>query len=417
VRFRQLSARGSDRATAYNTSRKLVRRGGQLYVTWLESPPAPGAMARIVLAACEAANGTIQRALILGEGIDNHCGAALALDRTGRLHAVIGAHHGSFLYRTSERPDDPASWSAPEALGPADTYPSLVVDASGTLHLSHRERGTRWQLWYRRKRPGQLWEAPRALAISPEPGYNHFMQSLSVGPAGTLHLTFQYHYAASGRAEDCAGRAAVYLYSEDGGESWINEGCRCSALPLTIKDARAICRWPEGGLRIGNHVIDGRGRPWLFAVTPDYQRGVLWRREAGEWIALDLESVWPELDLAGGCSSSLTRDASGRIWLAVAAEPYGVATPWFDPSHEILLLSLNEEGSARGHRQVTRTDPAVAHWLPALEPWDWARPREAAPPEETPWMLYTAGLNAGGIGGDNRNVVQTRVYLGKCEEE
>jgi hypothetical protein len=28
-------------------------------------------------------------------------------------------------------------------------------------------------------------------------------------------------------------------------------------------------------------------------------------------------------------------------------------------------------------------------------------------------MLYTAGLNAGGIGGDNRNTVHTRVYLGK----
>ncbi|MFN2231842.1 MAG: BNR-4 repeat-containing protein [Anaerolineae bacterium] len=413
MRFRQLSARGSDRATAYNTSGKLVRRGDQLYVTWLESPPAPGAMARIVLAVCNAANGTLQRALILGEGIDNHCGAALALDRAGRLHTVIGAHHGSFLYRTSERPDDLAHWSAPEALGPADTYPSLAIDASGTLHLAHRERGARWQLWYRRKRPGQPWEAPRALAISPEPGYNHFMQSLSVGPTGTLHLTFQYHYAASGRAEDCTGRAAVYLYSEDGGESWINEGCRCTSLPLAIEDARAIWRSPEGGLRIGNHVVDGRGGAWLFAVTPDYQRGVLWRREAGEWIALDLGDVWPELDLAGGCSSSLTRDAGGRIWLAVAAAPGGVATPWFDPSHEIFVLSLDEEGRPLGYRQVTRTDPTVAHWLPALEPWDWARQRGGALPDETPWMLYTAGLNAGGIGGDNRNTVQTRVYLGK----
>ena len=31
-----------------------------------------------------------------------------------------------------------------------------------------------------------------------------------------------------------------------------------------------------------------------------------------------------------------------------------------------------------------------------------------------PWMLYTAGLNAGGIGGDNGNAVQTRVYLESC---
>jgi hypothetical protein len=416
VRFRQLSARGSDRATAYNTSSKLVRRGDQLYVTWLESPPAPGVPTRIMLAVCDAGNGALQYAFPLGEGTDNHCGAALALDRAGLLHAVIGAHHRPFLYRVSERPDDPASWSPSEALGPADTYPSLAVDTSGMLHLAHRERGPRWQLWYRRKRAGQPWEAPRPLAVSPEPGYNHFMQSLSVGPDGTLHLTFQYHYAPSGRAEDCMGRAAVYLHSEDGGESWINEGRRCTALPLRIEDARAICHFPAGGLRIGNHVVDGRGRPWLFATAPDHRSGVLWCREASGWAAVDLRSVWPELDLAGGRSSSLSRDASGRIWLAVATAPSGDPAAWFDPRHEVFVLCLDEDGNTLTHKRVTSTDPAVAHWLPALELWNWPGMCAAPPtsqPEGALWMLYTAGLNAGGIGGDNRNAVRTRVYLGK----
>jgi hypothetical protein len=67
VRFRQLSARGSDRATAYNTSSKLVRRGDQLYVTWLESPPAPGVPTRIMLAVCDAGNGALRYAFPLGE--------------------------------------------------------------------------------------------------------------------------------------------------------------------------------------------------------------------------------------------------------------------------------------------------------------------------------------------------------------
>jgi hypothetical protein len=207
------------------------------------------------------------------------------------------------------------------------------------------------------------------------------------------------------------------LSSEDGGDSWINEDRRCTALPLGIEDVRAIDRSPEGGLRIGNHVVDGCGRPWLFAITPQYYRGVLWCRETSGWVALDLGGVWPQLDLGGGRSSSLTRDASGRIWLAVAAAPDGAATPWFDPSHELFILSLDEEGNVFGYRQVSPTDPAVAHWLPALEPWDWTRPQAVSSPEETPWILYTAGLNAGGIGGDNRNAVHTSVYLGKCEEE
>jgi hypothetical protein len=92
VSFRLPSALGPDRATAYNMSCKIVRRGDQLYPTWLECPRMPGAPTLILLAACDSETGTVSKAFLLGEGIDNHCGAALALDRTGRLHAVIGAH-------------------------------------------------------------------------------------------------------------------------------------------------------------------------------------------------------------------------------------------------------------------------------------------------------------------------------------
>lgn len=417
MEYRLVSESGSDRATAYNVSRKIVRRGDRLYFTWLESPPTPGAPARIILAACDHVTGAVDRSFPLGEGIDNHCGAALALDHTGRLHAVLGAHHGSFLYRAADQPDDPESWSAPEALGPADTYPSLAVDASGTLHLAHRERGERWQLWYRRKRPGQLWEPPQSLAVSPEPGYNHYMQSLSVGPEGALHLTFQYHYAASGRAQDCTGRAAAYLHSSDGGETWYNEGERCDGLPLTIERCRAICRYPQGGLRIGNHIVDPQGRTWLFGVTPEVPQGAFWRREDGRWTEIDLGAAWPELNLEGGRSSSLSVDPNGHIWLAVATDPEGTATAWYDLRHEIICLLLDADARVLGKSQVTQSDPSVAHWLPALQSWDWgsSSPEDAPTPGAAPWMLYTAGLNAGGIWGNNRNAVRTRVYLGTCQ--
>jgi len=148
-----LSANGSDRATAYNMSGKIVRRGDDLYVTWLDAPAEPGAPSRIVLGVCDAASGALRSAFRLGEGIDNHCGAALALGGDGRMHAVTGAHHGPFLYRWSDRPQDEGAWSEAEPLRPASsTYPSLAVGLDGTLHLAHRERGHRWQLWYRRKK-------------------------------------------------------------------------------------------------------------------------------------------------------------------------------------------------------------------------------------------------------------------------
>lgn len=34
---------------------------------------------------------------------------------------------------------------------------------------------------------------------------------------------------------------------------------------------------------------------------------------------------------------------------------------------------------------------------------------------DVPWLLYTAGLNLGGIGGDNANAMTTAVWLGRYE--
>ena len=404
-----LSTNGSDRATGYSLSTKLVRRGDTLYVGWLDAPLGPGQPATIRLGACDATTGELQKTIQLGEGIDNHCGPALALDGNDRMHALIGAHHRPFLYRWSDDPSDEASWSEQQPLGPADTYPSLVVDNAGTLHLVHREKADRWQLWYRRKRPGQPWEAPRSLAISPTHGYNHFMQSLSIGPSGVLHLTFQFHYADSGRAEDCTGRAACYLCSSDGGDTWTNGDATCSQLPLTIETVRTICRYPEGGLRVGTHVIDKDDRPWLFASPPDVPSGVLWHLSAAGWRAHDLASALYGLNTRGGRSTSLTRDSQGQLHLIVAANPDRQETAWYDPSLELFHLTMDAAGGPLALEQLTEADAAVAHWLPALEQWNWARPGACC--TECLWMAYTRGLNAGGIWGDNRNALFTEVHL------
>jgi len=404
-----LSTTGSDRATAYNVSSKLVRQGNLLYVGWLDAPPEPGQASQIVLGICNATTGTLQKTMQLGEGIDNHCGPALVLDGNGRLHAVIGAHHGPFLYRWSDDPPDEAAWSEPEPLGPADTYPSLAVDAAGTLHLAHREKADRWQLWYRRKRGGQAWEVPRALAISPTPGYNHFMQSLSTGPSGALHLTFQFHYAESGRAENCTGRAACYLRSNDGGDTWLNRDQLCPSLPLTIETIRPICRYPDGGLRVGNHVVDDGDQPWLFTSLPDMPSGALWHRTDAGWQALDLASALDGLNTQGGRATSLTRDAQGDLHLVLAANPDKRETTWYDPSLELFHLTLDAAGKPLALEQLTETDASAAQWLPALEQWDWTRPGACC--TDVLWMAYTRGLNAGGIWGDNRNVLATEVHL------
>ena len=94
---------------------------------------------------------------------DNHCGAATASDREGSLHLLIGAHHGSFAHYCM--PPKQHHWEKVEdglAIGRSATYPSLVCDQKGTLHLTYRyEPGGRdARLYYCRRPKGERWSVP-----------------------------------------------------------------------------------------------------------------------------------------------------------------------------------------------------------------------------------------------------------------
>jgi len=405
-------------------SAKLARRGDILYVGWLDASPTPGGLARIMLGARDVTTGEAVGQLQLGEGIDNHCGPAIAFDPDGCLHCIVGAHSGDFQYRYADDPASPASWSEPQALGPRDTYPSIVCDPEGTLHLAHREAGDRWQLWYRRKRKAANWEEPTSLAVSPVPGYNHHMHSITVAPDGTLHLTFQFYYSDTGSAADGFARAFVYLRSVDAGDTWLDESGSPAPTPLTIDTmqpfyARPSDTGPEDArkdgaprplhdLRAGNHVVDRDGCPWLFATLPGASAGSLWTRRDGAWRAIDLEPLLAPLNLACGRSTSLAADALGRLHLLFATDPDGAETQWYDPRHELFRLALTPTGEKLSLNLLSNVQERSA-WLPALEPWSWATSSGGA--DYAPWYMYTRGDNAGGIGGDNANTVQTTVLL------
>ena len=192
---------------------------------------------------------------------------------------------------------------------------------------------------------------------------------------------------------------------------WFNNGSPCRSLPLTIAAMDPICHHPEGGVRIGNHVVDGQDRPWLFGSMPGRPGGVLWHRTQAGWDELDMASATSTLNVKGGRATALSQDASGRLYLAVAANPHGQETRWFDPSLELFHLMLDAGGKVASLAQLTETDPSVANWLPALEQWDWSRSGTCC--VGGPWLAYTRGLNAGGIGGDNRDALATHVYLAK----
>ncbi|MFT5368022.1 MAG: hypothetical protein ACI8V2_002985 [Candidatus Latescibacterota bacterium] len=410
-----ISTEGSDRGTGYNVSNRMLRRDGKLLIGWLDAPPEKGDDVRAMLGVCDLETGALQHAFQIGGGIDNHCGSALVMDANARVHAVVGAHHGPFIYRYSDDPVHENAWSDPEFLGPADTYPSLVVDGDGTLHMAHRERGDRWQLWYRRKKAGQAWEAPRVMAVSPVAGYNHFMQSLTVGPTGDIHLVFQFHFAESGNAADCRGRAAVYVKSEDGGDTWFNEDRRVDS-PITLESMQAVCHAPGGGdgrhsVRVGNHVVDADNQPWFFCSYVGYKSGVIWRRTEEGWQMIDLVDRLGGLNMEGGRATSLSRDGAGNIHFAFATDAMGERCDWFAPNLELFYLVLDSEGNRISLAQMTEVDADAANWLPALELWDWMRPDQTY--DGGHFLMYTRGLNAGGIGGDNKSALKTEIILEK----
>jgi len=413
----RLSNEGSDRATAYNMSNKIVRRGDDLIVGWLDGPAEKEGPVRIRVGICDGETGSLRTAIPLGEGIDNHCGPALTLDANDRVHALIGAHHGDFLHRFSDNPEDPNAWSDPEPIGPRHSYPAFCVDAEGTFHLAYRESGDRWQLHYTRKREGAEWETPTVIAQSPTKGYNHFMHSLTIGPDGKLRITFQFHYSETGINLDCLTKAMACVISEDGGDHWTNEGTPC-VFPLTTDTSNCIYECfddPDANMRIGTHTVDKNGHIWLFASLPNPDRGVMWHQTEDGWQNIDLAQAIPALDLSGGKSTAITYDTEDRVHLFVSTDPSGKALGWYDPSIELYHLVFSIDGQLVSHSQLTQTDPDRAHWLPATEHWNWVSPGSIG--EGGHWYLYTSGINAGLMSqNDYNDTLRTEVFLSRIQQ-
>jgi len=413
-----LSSVGSDRATAYNFSNKILRHRDRLLVSWLEAPVRSGGSTRIQIGLCDADCGDLQQTQTLGEGRDNHCGASMLTAADDRVHVFIGAHHGDFLHRWSDDPADAASWSVAEAIGPRHSYPAVVVDAEEALHVIYREKyegpDETWQLEYVRKPQGGSWSAPTVLAKCPVPGYSHFMHSLSIGPIGTLHLTLQFHFAEGGNARQGKTKMATHLRSDDGGDHWTSEGQSCD-LPVTIENARPFVSCiddDEASIRIGTHVVDAHDQPWLYCSMPESPHGLMWHRTAAGWRSTDLDAALPGLNFAAqGRSTATSRATDGRIHLLISTQAAGAGEGWYHPANELHHIAFTPDGRVDGHRQLTQDDPNQARWLPSIEYWNWAHADSCA---DGHWFTYTSGLSAGWMDAtDYEDTLCTQVWLSR----
>ena len=383
-----LSTRASNRATAYpQVSNKIVRAHGRIVVSWLDGPSV------VQVATYDGASGEWTAPLPLGEGQDNHAGAALTMDGEGFLYAAFGPHHGPFQFRRTLRPFDATAWAPTEWFGADCTHPSLVCAADDTLHLVHRVGRSRWRLHYRRRPRGGAWSEPLELVDPCFGGYTHFWPSLAAGADGSLHLSF-----AVSTGSPFAGRLVGYLRSTDGGRTWTDAAGDLVRLPLTPAGTGVLGVLETGDalqMTPSNLALDSRGRPWLAVYHRERrpQDVTLWHHDGSAWrprlISDEVRRAFPGYEHAA--VATITFDAGGRLYLAAVlqreGEDHGAEKDgWGEPGDRVVLLTSDDGGGTFDVIAVSGVDPARPNWLATIE-----RPYGSRPLDGPPGLVYTHG--------------------------
>jgi len=387
-----LAKDGCDRATAYHMSNKIVRREGELFVTWLDSSY------RNVVAAVDPAGGAVQRTVVVGQGFDNHCGAAMALTPDGVLHVVNGSHHRGFVYRCSDDPAASESWSPPEAVGCRPTYPSLVSDLKGDLHLTHRYSpmyGGRWGTAWCKKEGRAPWRHAILLAEAPAPGYTYPTNALAAAPDGTVHLIIEWLKTYRDNIEPAHSMAVSHFETADGVHWSYSDGREVKSMPIGIEDADPILFRGRANLRPGNVAVLPDGRPCVS----------IWDRAAGvmllavraadrTWKLTDLspaiESLCPGTYFNGLPQIAVTPSAELIVVLSRAEN-----AEWGHVTTQLHVFRIApDSGGILGHEPIEKTNPDEPDWLPSIEKEILGQYRS------DPCLTYTTGRRGQGCIND-----------------
>lgn len=113
---------------------------GRTYVTW------QGANLAIYVASHTSATGWSAPVLVADNPLgpptnDDHGAPAIIVDNNGHIHIMYGSHDSAQKYAKSAKPEDISAWTAmPGPVPPnrGSTYPQLLKDSSGNLHVIYR---------------------------------------------------------------------------------------------------------------------------------------------------------------------------------------------------------------------------------------------------------------------------------------
>lgn len=428
---RTISTRGSTRATAYSASSKIVTHDGVIYATWLESP------GRSVLGAFTESGEPLGAPVLLREGIDNHCGAALTVDQHGFLHTVSGSHNDlPFAHRVTRKPWSWDNWWTARPVSDNPTYPSLVCGLDNRLHLTYRwwrdtailggpknyrvtpslgfqrtRPGMSWEGFGHRRDPVPYWNDPASLVVPLVPhGYCQYGSSLAVDRRGRLHLGFHvYDHGFNAR-----GHTIGYMMSIDGGETWTTARGDVITLPAGPTGADTLESDFENAseptpfnIRASNIAVTPEGNPLIVAFHGEDGHAILWElvthgdAEPG-WRATNLLTVLHTHDDSRVFSTdgTVSVDASGNTY--VAAQTVTAAGNWGASDAEVALLFRPAGADTWQVLDISAHGTDTANWHPSLE-------RISSPYQHmgTPYLLYQHGTK--GVGCETYEDTEVRL--------
>ena len=390
-----LARDGCDRATGYGQANKIVRAPEGLYVTWLDTTY------RCMVTHVRQ-DGSVGDTIPMFQGFDNHCAGTIIRTPDGVVHFASGSHSVAFMYRSSATPMVAASWSLPECVGMLSTYPSLVHDLEGRLHLAGRysvtDRTTNvYGVCWGMKPRGRPWQKSIAIVRMPAPQYSCPGNALAVGPDGTVHMVLGWYKTwpagAGGRDQPIPPRSlgVSHLEMSEPGEWRHTDGRMVESYQVAMEDTPLIIARPQGNPRPGNVAVLPDGRP-LFAV---------WDQDTGavELAIRQADRTWRITELTaqadgagpGKCfctTPQVAVDARGDILLvATQAE----CTRWGHVSAQLHVYRIAaEDGAVTRHEAIPKTDPHDPDWLPNIE-----KPGPGIFPEELHLVFQTGQRGEG----------------------
>ena len=362
-----LSTSGSTRGTAYGMSNKIVTHEGQTHVTWLDD------CHKIYVATYDHESKVWSDSVFVGDGDDNHAGAALTMDSKGFLYLAFGPHHNPMQHAVSVKENDASQWRMLSPIGGANaTYPSLVCDKHDVLHFCYRgayERGQRpWGLFYQRRSVSGDWSEPIKL-VDPQgpPAYVHMENAIHTY-GDYLYVSFHLVRGTDANPTETMGRGFGLMRSVDGGDTWQAMTGEALTLPAA-PDSPCVIEYDDAlNVRMGPVVCDKNGSPYfsLNRREGDVGETFLYRWRNG-WDVVALRPIIEEVIGARSMSDRGVLSFADDGVLYVACVVCKLGGDWADASNEIVVLTSRDLGDTFSVYSVSEMDETTSNWLPSLE--------------------------------------------------